>query len=449
MAITITTPAENNITVNETTQTVNVTNTTNTISVQTSGISATPAATTFSALTDVAVTTPYEYGHLISVDNQLKLVSRATVATNNANNRPVFQYSASNAGSNSSIVLKKHYGATNFANGDGTGIRFEVDSDQQPATEFAIIHAQYSTTEPSIIFATSTDDATTAYQSALRVSPIKTTVYGDLQVNGGITAGSATINGVRIGITELDGLGSTVISADENPAYDLIIQGGSTLCLQNDFIRFQKDNNTGSTTTNAYFNTASGRYSFNVTAEPLNETANLYVAGTFKSTGDATVNDLNLLGNTIYDSAGKRAIDLQTYTSGYGTTSYRLRLNQDVPYGIQGSFLVVDNIIEHNSSSLTTTSTATAVLDYWPVASVRSAKYLVQITNGTAHQMWEGMVIHDGTNIYLSAYGDIRTNGNLATMSVGFSATGNPELRVTPVNATQTKFKAAKTLIYV
>jgi len=339
MAITITTPAQNNITVNETTQTVNVTNTTNTISVQTSGIATSPAATTFSALTDVSVTTPYGYGHLISVDNNLKLVSRATVATNVADNRPVFQYSASNAGSNSAIVLKKHYGATNFASGDGAGIRFEVDSDAQPSTEFAILHAQYGSSQPAFVFATSADNATTAYQNALVVRRDKTIVYGDLQV----------------------------------------------------------------------------------------------------------------VGNTIYDSSNNNVIDFKEYSTIYGT-AYQVKFNTDKTYGLAASYMFIDGIIEHNSSSLTTTNNSTySVLDYWDKTVVRSAKYIIQISNGTDHQMWEGMVIHDGTNIRITGYGDIRTNGvNLATISAGFNATtGHPELRVQPVFSTSTKFKAAKTLIYV
>ena len=134
----------------------------------------------------------------------------------------------------------------------------------------------------------------------------------------------------------------------------------------------------------------------------------------------------------------------------YGT-SYLAKMNTNVNLGIGVSFVFIDNMVEINTSSLTTAQNSTyAVLDYFSPTSYRSAKYIVQITNGTAHQMWEGMVIHDGTNIYLSAYGDLRTNGNLATMSVGFNATtGYPELRVTPVNATTTKFKATKTYIAV
>jgi len=159
--------------------------------------------------------------------------------------------------------------------------------------------------------------------------------------------------------------------------------------------------------------------------------------------------DIKLMGDSVYDSLGNIGLDWKRVSSIYGT-SYQAKFNTSVNYGISASYMYIDNVNEINTSSITTTSTATAILDYFDKTVYRSAKYVVQISNGSTHQVWEGMVLHDGTNIYLSAYGDLRTNGNLATMSVGFNATtGYPELRVTPVYATQTKFKATKSYIAV
>ena len=159
--------------------------------------------------------------------------------------------------------------------------------------------------------------------------------------------------------------------------------------------------------------------------------------------------DIKLGGNTVYDSSGNNVLDFKTFSSIYGT-SYQAKFNTSVNYGLSASYLFIDNMVEMNTSSLTTTSTSTAVLDYFDETSYRSAKYLIQITNGSSHQIWEGMMIHDGTNIFITAYGDLRTGANLATVSAAFNvSTGHPELRVTPVNATQTKFKATKTYIAV
>ena len=195
----------------------------------------------------------------------------------------------------------------------------------------------------------------------------------------------------------------------------------------------------------------------------LTTTGNLQVSGnTIKKSGGTDVitfsgtnlttfaGDIKLMGDSIYSSTGWRMFDYRETASIYGT-SYQVKMNADKNVGLSTSYVALDNIVEINTSSLTTTQNSTyAVLDYFDKTQYRSAKYLIQITNGTSHQMWEGMVIHNGTDIFVSAYGDIRTDGNLATVSVGFNeTTGYAELRVTPVNATQTKFKATKTYIAV
>jgi len=133
-------------------------------------------------LSDVTLTSP-SYGNMFYYNNAGEWVNSSTIATNISANRPLFQYSASNPGSNSAIVLQKDYGATPFANGDGIGIRFEVDSLSQAATEFAILHAQYSTTFPDFVFATSLNDGT-SYQDAMRVSTARVNINGDLEVDG-------------------------------------------------------------------------------------------------------------------------------------------------------------------------------------------------------------------------------------------------------------------------
>lgn len=286
-------------------------------------------------LTDVTVTSPAA-GQLLSYNGTDW--SNSNVITSTASgNRLNVQYNNSTAGINNALILRKNFGATNFANDDGTGIRFEVQSDSQGQVEYAVITTSYNTTAPSINMATSIDDGAT---------------YTDV----------------------------------------------------------------------ANFSTSQAKFSGSV----------------------------RLMGNKIYDSANGVAVDFQTNTVNGGTI-YLAKFNGSKNYGLAANFINIDDIVEHNTSSLTTTSTNVAVLDSWSLTSWRSAKYLIQISNGTNHQMWEGMAIHDGTNIKITAYGDLRTgSNNLATVSAGInSVTGKAELRVTPVNATTTKFKATKTLIAV
>ena len=334
MAIIVTLPPSNNITVNETAQTVNVSTAASTVSVATTGV----AQTAFSALTDANATAPYTAGHFISVGSDQKLKVNNVLQAAVESDRPVFEYLNSDAGTNSSIVLRKNYGATAFTAGDGAGIRFEVDSNTQPATEYAYIQAAYSTTAPAITFSSSTDDGATS-NNILVANKDLVTFAGDIKVNG----------------------------------------------------------------------------------------------------------------NSILSSTGWRMFDYRETSSAIYGAQYEIKTNADKNIGITSSYFIIDGIVQLNTSSSNRTSTDTAVLDYFDPAVFRSAKYLIQISNDTNHQMWEGMMIHNGTDIKITAYGDVRTDGvNLATVSTGFNATtGYAELRVTPVFATQTKFKAMKTYFSV
>jgi hypothetical protein len=334
MAIIVTLPPSNNITVNETAQTVNVSTAASTVSVVTAGV----ATTAFSALTDANATAPYTQGHFISVGSDQKLKVNNVLQAAVEGNRPIFEYVNSTAGTNSSIVLRKNYGATAFTAGDGAGIRFEVADATRPGTEYAYIQAAYSTTAPAITMSTSIDDGATATNIFTATKDLLT-IPGDIRVNG----------------------------------------------------------------------------------------------------------------NSILTSTGWKMFDYKETASAIYGTSYEITTRTDKNIGLNSSFYVIDGIVNLNTSSLTRTATTTAVLDYFDPATFRSAKYLIQISCGNDHQMWEGMMIHNGTDIKITAYGDVRTGDlNLATISTGYNAsTGYAELRVTPVFATQTKFKAMKTYFSV
>lgn len=330
MAITITTPAANTITVNETQQTVNVSTASSTITVATTGV----ASKAFYELTDVTASSSYTQGHLVSVGSDQKLRVRPLVQAATADARPIFEYANTGTGTSSSIVLRKNYGSGTFATNDGAGMRFEISDNARPNIEYAYLHVQYDPTSPSFILSTTNDDGATA-TTALKANKDLVTVAGDIRVNG----------------------------------------------------------------------------------------------------------------NSILDSTGARAIDFTTDGGGNPIVKF----DRDRTYGLTASNLVLDSRVEMNTSVLTTTATTTVTLDQWNAATTRSGKYLIQISCGSEYQMWEGMMIHNGTSSKITAYGDLRTSeNNLAVVSTNYnSITGYVELKVTPTSATQTKFKAMKTLMYV
>jgi hypothetical protein len=86
----------------------------------------------------------------------------------------------------------------------------------------------------------------------------------------------------------------------------------------------------------------------------------------------------------------------------------------------------IANVAIASSSSPTTIDTIDNTL-------YRSAKYLVQVTNGAKYQVMEALVISDGTTPQIVTYGTLQTNGNLGVLSatqsgsntlVQFTATG-------------------------
>jgi len=115
-----------------------------------------PFVQTLDDLSDVVITTPGQ-GNLFYY-NGTNFVNSSTIATSVGGNRPVFQYDNTGAGINSVLTMRKNRGATPFADGDGPGFKFEVDSDSQAANEFALISGTYNSTQPSINFSTSIDD---------------------------------------------------------------------------------------------------------------------------------------------------------------------------------------------------------------------------------------------------------------------------------------------------
>lgn len=96
---------------------------------------------------------------------------------------------------------------------------------------------------------------------------------------------------------------------------------------------------------------------------------------------------------------------------------------------------------------VTSTTTANQVLDADPIASIRSETYQMQITSGTAYQACTITIIHDGTSVYISEFGDIMTGAVLASFDADISG-GNMRLLTTPVNAATT-YKFIKTIINI
>jgi hypothetical protein len=88
-----------------------------------------------------------------------------------------------------------------------------------------------------------------------------------------------------------------------------------------------------------------------------------------------------------------------------------------------------------NSYSFTTTLAQT--IDTFPIATYRSAEYLIQIANSTQYQVSKILAIHDGTTSYVTEYGIMTTGVSMGVFSTSISA-GSLLLQCTPVSNTGT-----------
>lgn len=88
------------------------------------------------------------------------------------------------------------------------------------------------------------------------------------------------------------------------------------------------------------------------------------------------------------------------------------------------------------------------VIDSFAIATYRSAKYYIQISQGTDYQISELMVIHDGTTTYDTEFAVLETAGELGTLTTAING-ANLELSVTMASATNATIFIKRLLVEV
>lgn len=125
----------------------------------------------------------------------------------------------------------------------------------------------------------------------------------------------------------------------------------------------------------------------------------------------------------------------------YGNNFYALgAFIQQTASGSSVSFTAV--------SQATVATVAATAIDTFAATSGRSAKYIIQITQGANYQVSEILVIHDGTTAFMTEYAILETNGSLGTLSSDISG-GNVRILVTMGAATSATINITRTLTVV
>ena len=127
--------------------------------------------------------------------------------------------------------------------------------------------------------------------------------------------------------------------------------------------------------------------------------------------------DINFTG-ILYKEGEEYVASSWTLT---GSDIYRLS-----KVGIQdstlSSTLSISNIYGLDATSSSISTTTPTVVDSFTIATFRSAKIQVQITQGTDYQVSDILLIHDGTTPNIIEYGTIATNNYLASFSTNISS---------------------------
>jgi hypothetical protein len=106
------------------------------------------------------------------------------------------------------------------------------------------------------------------------------------------------------------------------------------------------------------------------------------------------------------------------------------------------TLLVTSNVAVGNSYlsvQVVATSNADAnqVMDSYNIATHRSSKFVIQVSNTTAFQATEILLTHDGANVYMTEYATLSTNGILGTFGANISS-NSLNLLFSPIGAVNT-----------
>lgn len=83
------------------------------------------------------------------------------------------------------------------------------------------------------------------------------------------------------------------------------------------------------------------------------------------------------------------------------------------------------------------TATANQLVDSVSTTTYRSSKYILQVNTAVGYQCSEILVLHDGTNSYVTEYATLTTNGTQGVFSTNINS-GSIQLLVTPTQTTST-----------
>jgi hypothetical protein len=145
-----------------------------------------------------------------------------------------------------------------------------------------------------------------------------------------------------------------------------------------------------------------------------NSTAQLVVT----SSGANIPGTANVVGNLSTGNANLGNLASANYFTGTLTTASQPNVTSlgtltglAVNGNITANYVNYNNGLTSNRTNVAVTTTAT-VIDQFAPATFRTAKYTISASSGNGYQSVETLLVHDGTNAYITIYGSISSNAS-------------------------------------
>jgi hypothetical protein len=263
------------------------------------------------------------------------------------------------------------------------------------------------------------------------------TVGGTFGVTGTTTLTGAVT--AQAGLTVSSGDTSLVnLTAAATTVTSLTVSGSSTLAGVS----------ATSLTVGTGQTTVAGLSAAATTATSLNVTGNASVGGTFAATGVASF-AAAVKANSTDDSINNASTGSVVVAGGVGVAksmtvggSIYVGTATAAP-GTTVAALYSNDVVLASYTSNVISGTSLVSLDAFDATAYRSARYTVQIVDGSDVHMTEIMVFHDGVHAYINEYGIAFNNSELGAFDANLTS-GSLTMTFTPVGATAMTIKVVR-----
>lgn len=139
---------------------------------------------------------------------------------------------------------------------------------------------------------------------------------------------------------------------------------------------------------------------------------------TVTSTGANIAGYANVVGNISAGNINAGNLLTANYFTGTLTTAAQPNITSTgtltglaVNGNINVNYVNFNNGLTSNRTNVAVTTTAT-IIDQFAPATFRTAKYTISASSGNGYQSVETLLVHDGTNAYITIYGSISSNAS-------------------------------------